>query len=288
MVVLAAVQATTVEACTSFGRMSQVSKQADAVPNGNTVRVDHDGPVTVIVIDRAHARNAVDLPTTRALVAAFRAFEADEDAKVAVLTGAGGAFCAGADLKEMAEAGAMYEPWAASPNGPTHAPLSKPIIAAVEGHAVAGGLGLAVWCDLRVVADTAVFGVFCRRFGVPMSDGTTVRLPRLIGMGRAIDMLTTGRPVYAEEAKAIGLADRVAPHGQALAVAIKLANEIASFPELAMLADRASAYAQVGLAEGEATRQEAFFAQRAKEASAQSGAARFASGAGRGGEFGHG
>lgn len=252
------------------------------------MRVHSGGPVTVIVINRAHVRNAVDLATTRALVAAFRSFEADEEAKVAVLTGASGSFCAGADLNEMAEEGAIYEPWAASPNGPTHAPLAKPIIAAVEGHAVAGGLGLAIWCDLRVVAETAVFGVFCRRFGVPMSDGTTVRLPRLIGMGRAIDLLTTGRPVYAEEAKAIGLADRITPHGKALAGAIELAQEIASFPELAMLADRASAYAQAGLPDGQAIIEEAAFAQRAKQASAQAGAARFAGGAGRGGTFDHG
>lgn len=268
--------------------MAQVSKQADPGSTSETVKVSTDGPVRVITINRPEARNAVDLPTTHALVAAFRAFEADDDAKVAVLTGAGGAFCAGADLKEMAGAGAVYEPWAASPNGPTHAPLAKPIIAAVEGHAVAGGLGLAVWCDLRVAAETAVFGVFCRRFGVPMSDGSTVRLPRLIGMGRAIDMLTTGRPVDAEEAKSIGLADRVVPEGRALEAAIELAKEIAGFPELAMLADRASAYAQAGLADGEAIRQEAFFAQEAKQAGAQSGAARFAEGAGRGGTFNEG
>ncbi len=265
--------------------MSQVSNQADPTPLGETVRVDNDGPVRIIVIDRITARNAVDLATTHALVAAYRAFEADQEAKVAVLTGAGGTFCAGADLKEMAEDGAVYEPWAASPSGPTHAPLSKPIIAAVEGHAVAGGLGLALWCDLRVVADTAEFGVFCRRFGVPMSDGSTVRLPRLIGMGRAIDMLTTGRPVGAEEAKLIGLADRVVPHGQALVEAVALAKQIAGFPELAMLSDRASAYAQAGLTEADAIRQEAFFARRAKQASAQSGASRFAAGAGRGGTF---
>ncbi|MFT7602151.1 MAG: enoyl-CoA hydratase [Acidimicrobiales bacterium] len=264
--------------------MSPSAKDTDGKPEQG-VSVHRDGPVTVITIDRIHARNALDLPATKALVAAFRQFEADDEAKVAVLTGAGGAFCAGADLKEMATDGAVYEPWAGSPEGPTNAPLTKPIIAAVEGHAVAGGLGLAVWCDLRVAAESAIFGVFCRRFGVPMSDGTTVRLPRLIGLGRAIDMLTTGRAVDANEAKSIGLADRIAPHGQALVQAIELAKQIASFPELAMLADRASAYAQAGLVDSDAIRQEAAFAQQAKERTAQHGAADFANGAGRGGEF---
>ncbi len=253
--------------------------------SSDAVTSEQQGVVTIITINRPEARNALDIPASQALVAACRAFEADNDAKVAVLTGSGGSFCAGADLKEMASEGAVYEPWAASPKGPTHAPLSKPIIAAVEGHAVAGGLGLALWCDLRVAAETAVFGVFCRRFGVPMSDGSTVRLPRLIGMGRAIDMLTTGRPVEAAEAKAIGLADRVVPHGTALDAAIELAEQIAGFPELAMLADRASAYAQAGLPDAEAIRQEAFFAQQAKQAGAQSGAARFAEGEGRSGSL---
>lgn len=249
----------------------------------DSITTEQRGVVTVITINRPEARNALDIPSSQALVAACRSFESDNDAKVAVLTGASGAFCAGADLKEMASDGAVYEPWAASPNGPTHAPLSKPIIAAVEGHAVAGGLGLAIWCDLRVAAETAVFGVFCRRFGVPMSDGSTVRLPRLIGMGRAIDMLMTGRGVEADEAKAIGLADRVVTKGHALEAAVELAEQIAEFPELAMLADRSSAYAQAGLPDGEAIRQEAFFAQQAKQAGAQAGAARFADGAGRGG-----
>jgi len=250
------------------------------------IRVERNGAVTTIVIDRPDARNALDLEATHLLAAAFRAFEADADAAVAVLTGDGGTFCAGADLKEMSSAGAVYEPWAGSANGPLHRPLSKPVIAAVEGHAVAGGLGLAVWCDLRVAAETAVFGVFCRRWGVPMSDGTPTRLPRLIGLGRALDMLMTGRPVHAEEARAIGLADRVVPTGEARAAAERLALEIAAFPAVAMRADRFAAYEQIGLTDTDAIMREAELAAEAKRTTAQAGASRFAGGAGRGGRFG--
>jgi len=244
------------------------------------ILIERNGSVTTIIINRPERRNALDLEATRQLVAAFRAFEADPEAEVAVLTGAGGSFCAGADLKEMAEAGPVYQPWA-GPNGPTHRPLAKPVIAAVSGHAVAGGLGLAVWCDLRVADETAVFGVFCRRWGVPMSDGTTVRLPRLIGLGRALDMLTTGRAVEADEALAIGLAQRVVPAGQARAAAEELAAQIAAFPPLAMRADRWSAYEQSGRSVEAALETEIALAAEAKAKEAQSGAGRFASGAGR-------
>ena len=245
------------------------------------IDVSRDGPVLTIAIDRPRQRNALDLEATRLLAEAFRAFEADADAGVAVLTGRGGTFCAGADLKEMSQAGAVYSAWAGSPEGPLARPLAKPIIAAVEGHAVAGGLGVALFCDMRVCDETAIFGVFCRRWGVPMSDGTTVRLPRLIGQGRALDMMLTGRPVNAEEAKAIGLADRVVPRGQALAAAQALAREIAAFPQIAMRADRLSIYTQAGLPEAEAIAYEAVHAAEAKRIEAQAGAGRFAGGAGR-------
>ena len=248
------------------------------------ILVERNGPVTTIVINRPERRNALDLEATRLLVEALRSFESDETADAAVLTGAGGSFCAGADLKELADAGAVYEPWA-GPNGPTHRPLTKPVVAAVSGHAVAGGLGLAVWCDLRVADETAVFGVFCRRWGVPMSDGTTVRLPRLIGQGRALDMLMTGRPVEAREALAIGLADRVVAAGEARTAAEALAAEIAAFPPLAMRADRWSAFGQSGVPIEQALEHEIACAREAKEKEAQSGAGRFAGGAGRHGSF---
>lgn len=254
------------------------------MPETDKIRVETNGPVTTITINRPERRNALDLEATDLLTAAFAAFEKDPEAQVAVLTGAGGSFCAGADLKEMAAVGAVYRPWAGE-GGPTHRPLSKPVIAAVSGHAVAGGLGLAVWCDLRVADETAVFGVFCRRWGVPMSDGTTVRLPRLIGLGRALDMLTTGRPVNAEEALAIGLAQRVVPAGQARAAAEELAAQIAAFPPLAMRADRWSAFCQSGLPVEEALRHEIELAREAKGMEAQAGASRFAGGAGRHGTF---
>lgn len=253
-------------------------------PPADKLLVERNGPVTTVIINRPEVRNAVDTETARALAAAFAAFDADAEARVAVLTGAGGAFCAGADLKEIA-AGASYEAWAGSEHGPTHPLLSKPVIAAVAGHACAGGLGLALWCDLRVVEPSAVFGVFSRRWGVPMSDGTTVRLPRLVGMGRALDMLLTGRAVGAEEALAIGLATRLVPAGQSRAAAEELARQLAGFPQIAMRSDRRAAYRQHGLPLEEAIRQEAELAQQAKEQEAQPGAARFAAGAGRHGAF---
>lgn len=254
-----------------------------------SVIVENHGPVTTLIIDRAPVRNAVDRPTAEALVAALRAFEADPQARVAVLTGAGGTFCAGADLGAVAAGGARanrLEPEGDGPMGPSRMQLSKPLIAAIEGHAVAGGLELALLADLRVMADDAVLGVFCRRFGVPLIDGGTVRLPRIIGQGRALDLILTGRAVLAEEALAIGLVNRVVPTGTALAAAQQLALQIADFPQHCLLADRASAYAQWNLP---------FEAAIANEFSGglavvdsgetQAGAQRFKAGQGRHGAF---
>lgn len=246
------------------------------------IEVERDGPVTTIILNRPEARNALDNDAIGQLHNAFIDFERDEDARAAVLWGAGGAFCAGADLREVAATSADYQPWAGE-DGPLSHPLSKPIIAAVEGHAVAGGLGVALYCDMRVADETAVFGVFCRRFGVPMSDGTTVRLPRLIGTGRAIDMLNTGRPVDAYEAKAIGLADRVEPVGHARTAAEAIARQISEFPQTAMRADRWSAINQAGLPLAEALKREAEGVEEAKRLEAPEGAARFADGVGQGG-----
>ena len=245
-----------------------------------SIRVEREPPVTTVVIDRPEVKNALDRATSAELARALRAFDADASAKVAVLTGAGGAFCAGADLRELAR-GEIYEPWAASADGPTGMLLGKPVIAAIEGHACAGGLGLALWCDLRVVDDTAVFGVFSRRFGVPMSDGTTVRLPRLIGLSRALDLLLTGRPVDAREAIAIGLANRMAPRGEALQAAQALAREIASHPQAALLCDRRSAHEQSDRPLAEALRNEADRSREAREREAAAGAGRFVAGEGR-------
>ena len=243
-----------------------------------------DGPVTTITINRPEVRNALDQEAAADLATAFRRFDADPDARVAVLTGAEGSFCAGADLKEMATR-VDYQAWAGHENGPTHPLLSKPVIAAVAGHACAGGLGVALWCDLRVADETAVFGVFSRRWGVPMSDGTTVRLPRLIGMSRALDMLLTGRAVGAQEAKEIGLVNYLTPAGQAVAEAQALAAKMAAFPQIAMNSDRRSAYLQQGLPIGDAIAEEMACADEARRNEAQSGAARFSAGAGRHGRF---
>ena len=257
-----------------------------------TIRTSRDGAVATIVIDRPAARNAVDGPTARELAAAFRRFDADDKACVAILTGAGGSFCAGADLKAVADPGDRMPLLSDNldddgPMGPSRLQLSKPVIAAVEGYAVAGGMELALWCDLRVVAQSATFGIFCRRWGVPLIDGGTVRLPRLIGMSRALDLILTGRPVDAQEALAIGLANRVVPEGAALAAAQALGAEIARFPQVCLRNDRASVLEQDGLTLGEALANE-FRRGRTTLASgeATSGAARFAGGAGRGGRFG--
>jgi enoyl-CoA hydratase len=253
------------------------------------VRVERVGAVTTVVLSRPERRNAVDRPTAEALADAFRAFEADADARVAVLFGEGGTFCAGADLKAVAEGrgnAVHLEPEADGPMGPTRMQLSKPVIAAVAGHAVAGGLELALWCDLRVAEEDAVFGVFCRRWGVPLIDGGTVRLPRLVGLGRAMDLILTGRPVGAEEALRIGLADRIVPCGEARAAAEALAAEIAAFPQRCLRSDRLSAYEQAGEDLASALASEV---RRGSEvlASGESreGAARFAAGQGRHGRF---
>ncbi|MBR9843367.1 MAG: crotonase/enoyl-CoA hydratase family protein [Rhodobacteraceae bacterium] len=264
-----------------------------------SISVETQGRVRIVTIARPEARDAVNPEVARALFEAFCAFEADEAVDVAILTGAGGHFCAGYDLKAAASDGGAQ--WLAQvdipgdwqdaaaesipgPMGPSRLLLSKPVIAAVEGYAVAGGIELAAWCDMRVVSESATFGVFCRRWGVPLIDGGTVRLPRLLGQGRANDLILTGRPVGAEEAYRMGLADRVVPEGEALAAAMELAESLSRFPQTCMRADFASA--RVGGKElAQAIRREwASFATFAAEGAA--GAARFAAGKGRGGDFG--
>jgi enoyl-CoA hydratase len=256
----------------------------------DTVTVERHGERLVVTIQRPAVRNGVDGPTAAALAAAFRDFEADDGLKVAILTGAGGTFCAGADLKAVNSGDPARANRIArdgdGPMGPTRMALSKPVIAAVEGHAVAGGLELACWCDLRVVSETAVFGVFCRRFGVPLIDGGTVRLARLIGQSRALDIILTGRPVDAQEALAMGLANRVVPAGQALTAALELARQIAAFPQTCLRGDRRSVFEQWGLSEAAALAQE--FEQGLKTlASGETvaGAGRFTDGQGRHGQF---
>ncbi|WP_371667893.1 crotonase/enoyl-CoA hydratase family protein [Streptomyces sp. NBC_00289] len=250
------------------------------------VRSERQGHVTTVVLSRPAARNAVDGPTAAELTASFREFEADENARVAVLWGAGGTFCAGADLKAIGtERGNRITEDGDGPMGPTRLRLSKPVIAAVAGHAVAGGLELALWCDLRVAEEDAVFGVFCRRWGVPLIDGGTVRLPRLIGTSRALDMILTGRPVPAREAHEMGLANRVVATGTARAAAEELAAGIARFPQACLRGDRASVLDQEGLAEETAMRGELRYGLGVL-AEGMAGAARFASGAGRHGAFG--
>ncbi len=244
------------------------------------VRVERQGSVTTVVISRPEARNAVDRATADALADAFRGFE-ESDADVAVLWGEGGTFCAGADLKAMDNhVGEEGD----GPMGPTRMRLSKPVIAAVAGHAVAGGLELALWCDLRVAEEDAVFGVFCRRWGVPLIDGGTVRLPRLVGTSRAMDMILTGRPVGAREAYEMGLANRIVPSGEARSRAEELAREIARFPQACLRGDRLSALEQEGLGEAEAMRNELRHGLMSLPG-ARDGAARFAGGAGRHGRF---
>lgn len=245
------------------------------------VRTERSGAVTTVIIDRPHARNAVDGPTAAALFAAFAQFDADEDAAVAVLTGANGTFCAGADLKAFGTPDMnRLDPAGPGPMGPSRMVLSKPVIAAIGGHAVAGGLELALWCDLRVVEEDAVMGVFCRRWGVPLIDGGTVRLPRLIGQSRAMDLILTGRAVEAAEAHAIGLANRVVPKGQSRAAAEELAAELARLPQECLRADRLSALHQWGESEQAAMEFEFASIDRVKHEAAH-GAGRFAAGAGR-------
>jgi enoyl-CoA hydratase len=249
------------------------------------VRVVNDGPVTTVLLSRPGRRNAVDGPTALALADAFRAFEADSDAVVAVLHGDGGVFCAGADLKAVGtESGNRVQDTGDGPMGPTRMRLSKPVIAAIAGHAVAGGLELALWCDLRIAEEDAVLGVFCRRWGVPLIDGGTVRLPRLIGVSRAMDMILTGRPVGAPEAERMGLVNRVVPNGTSLAAARELAGELARFPQTCMREDRLSILEQEGLSEAEALAVELEHGRRSL-LEVQAGLERFRSGAGRHGAF---
>jgi enoyl-CoA hydratase len=249
------------------------------------VRVERNGPVTTVILDRPEVRNAVDRDTAQALADAFRDFAADDGASVAVLWGAGGTFCAGADLKALgAGRGNRVEPDGDGPMGPTRMRLDKPVIAAVAGHAVAGGLELACWCDLRVMERDAIFGVYCRRWGVPLIDGGTVRLPRLIGTSRAMDLILTGRSVDATEALEIGLANRVVPTGESRVRAEELAAEIARFPQVTMRGDRRSVYAQEGLDLDAALASE-FRIGRESLAQADTGARRFAGGLGRHGDF---
>jgi len=261
------------------------------------VRTDKLGEVWVVTLDRPEVRNAVDTATAQALHAAFLAFEDDEQARVAVFHGAHGHFCAGWDLQFGARLAATGDATpladldfeagdgrAIGPMGPSRLRLSKPVIAAVSGAAVAGGMELALWCDLRVMEDDACFGVYCRRFGVPLIDGGTVRLPRLVGMGHAMDLILTGRKVEAAEALQMGLANRVVPTGQAREAAVALARQLAGFPQATMRADRESAYAQWDLPLGEALQQE-WQRGRARIPDALEGAGRFAGGEGRHGRF---
>ncbi len=251
------------------------------------VLTEKKGPVTTIIINRPEVRNAVDRPTAGELAEAFRRFEADEEARVAVLTGAGGCFCAGANLKGLADGRAnRLEEEGDGPMGPTRMWLDKPVIAAVAGYAVAGGLELALWCDMRVVERDAIFGVFCRRWGVPLIDGGTIRLSRLIGQSHALDMILTGRPVGSEEALRMGLANRVVDTGTSLTEAWKLAEQISRFPQRCMLSDRRSLYEQWELSSQAALRNE-FRLGMSTVLSGETleGASRFIKGAGRHGTF---
>jgi enoyl-CoA hydratase len=250
-----------------------------------TVHTDVDGPVLTVTIDRPEARNAVDRRTAEALHDAFAGFDADDALSVAVLTGAGGTFCAGADLKAISAGEPnRLEPDGPGPMGPSRMRLAKPVVAAIEGHAVAGGLELAIWADLRVAARDAVLGVFCRRWGVPLIDGGTVRLPRLIGQSRALDLVLTGRAVSAEEAHAIGLVNRLSAPGAALADAQALAAELAALPQTCLRSDRASLLEQWSLPEEDALAVEFGHGLTALRDGAVEGATRFAQGAGRHGK----
>jgi enoyl-CoA hydratase len=253
----------------------------------STVRFESDGPVAIVTIDRPRVKNCVDGPTAQQLADAFRRFDADESLSVAVLAGAGDTFCAGADLKGVGEGrGNRVEEDGDGPMGPTRMLLSKPVLAAVEGYAVAGGLELALWCDLRVAAHDAVFGVYCRRWGVPLCDGGTIRLTRLIGQSHAMDLILTGRGVSGDEARAMGLANRLVPPGRAVAEAVALARRLAKFPQLCMRSDRRCAYDHWSLELDEALLHETRLGLEViRSGETLDGAQRFASGAGRHGSF---
>src|SRR5215471_6752728 len=247
-----------------------------------TITTERDGPVTTVIFDRPEARNAVDRATAEDLVAAFRAFDADPEAAVGVLYGDHGHFCAGADLKAFAVGNFnRVEPGGDGPMGPTRMLLSKPVIAAIAGYAVAGGMELALWCDLRVMEEDATLGVFCRRWGIPLIDGGTISLPRLIGLSRALDLILTGRAVGADEALTMGLANRVVPHGQARQAAEALAHELAQLPQVCLRGDRLSAYEQADLSFEQAIANEFRHGMNSLAADAPAGAQRFAGGAGR-------
>ena len=263
----------------------------------DTVRIEKDGPVTIVTLDRREVRNAVDRDTARRLHDAFLAFEADAQARVAVFHGDHGHFCAGWDLQAGArmardDPAAVFESLDSSPAdanppgpmGPSRLLLSKPVIAAVAGAAVAGGMELALWCDMRVLEQDAYFGIYCRRFGVPLIDGGTVRLPRLVGMGHAMDLILTGRKVEAQEALQMGLANRVVPKGQSREAAVALARQLAAFPQKTMLADRMSAYRQWDLPLGQALHQE-WVGGKPCIVDGMEGAQRFSNGEGRHGKF---
>jgi len=251
-----------------------------------SVTVEKNGPVTTVILNRPEVRNAVDRDTAEALVAAFDRFVADDESRVAVLYGDGGTFCAGADLKAIAAGrGNRTEATGDGPMGPSRMLLAKPVIAAIAGYAVAGGLELALWCDLRVMEESAVLGVFCRRWGIPLIDGGTVRLPRLIGLSRALDLILTGRPVQADEALRMGLVNRVVPRGTARQAAESLAQEIAAFPQTCLRGDRLSAYEQYDLSLIDALANEFNHGRSALSEETAAGAARFAGGAGRHGAF---
>jgi len=253
----------------------------------SNIRIDTQDDITIVTIQRPEVRNAVDGPTATELADAFRSFDADDTAKVAVLTGAEGTFCAGADLKGVAESrGNRAAQDGDGPMGPSRMLLSKPVIAAVEGFAVAGGLELAIWCDLRVAAEDAVFGVFCRRWGVPLVDGGTIRLTRMLGHSHALDMILTGRGVSGEEARTMGLANRLVPKGEALQGALQLAGQLTRFPQLCMRSDRLSSYRQWNLNLDEALTEETSLGlQVIRSGETMQGAKRFANGEGRHGEF---
>jgi len=254
----------------------------------SNVRCETDGPVAIVTIDRPRVKNCVDGPTSRELADAFRSFDADDDLCTAILTGAEGTFCAGADLKGIVEGRANRVALDGDgPMGPTRMLLSKPVIAAVEGYAVAGGLELALWCDLRVAANDAIFGVYCRRWGVPLVDGGTIRLTRLLGQSHAMDLILTGRGVCGDEARAMGLANRLTAPGAALEASLALAKQLARFPQLCMRHDRRSAYDQWSLGLAEALVHETELGLAVVESGETvAGAQRFASGAGRHGSFG--
>ncbi|MBP8001589.1 MAG: crotonase/enoyl-CoA hydratase family protein [Chloroflexi bacterium] len=249
--------------------------------------LEKNGPITTITLSRPEVKNAVDGPTAAALATAFRAFDADDSALVGVLHGANGTFCAGADLKAMADDSRRnhLQPDGDGPMGPTRLILSKPVIAAISGYAVAGGLEMALWCDLRVMEEDAVLGVFCRRWGVPLIDGGTVRLPRLIGLSRALDLILTGRPVHADEALLMGLVNRVVPSGQARQAAEALARQLAQFPQACLRSDRLSAYEQEGMRVAAALANEFQHGLQTIRASGLTGVQRFVQGDGRHGVF---